>query len=57
VYNIQNNLSIKIGGANYSVLSWDGEIAFAFHINKVGYTALLETLLKQTIGTGLNMPY
>jgi hypothetical protein len=57
VYNIQNNLSIKIGGANYSVLSWDGEIAFAFHINKVGYTALLETLLKQTIGAGLNMPY
>ena len=56
-YNIQNNISIKIGGCNYNTLSWDGQIAFAFYINKIGYTGLLETLLKQTIGNGLPMPY
>ncbi len=57
VYNIQNNIPFQIGGSNYGAPSWDGEIAFAFYINGVGYMSLIETLLKQTIGTGLNLPY
>jgi len=57
VYDLQNNITIKIGGVNYSTPSWDGQIAFAFYINKIGYTVLLENLLKQSIGNGLAMPY
>ena len=57
VYNLQNDLNIRIGGNSYGVPSWDGQISFAFYSKKIGYMALIETLLKQTIGTGLNMPY
>ena len=57
VYNLQNNLNIRIGGNSYSIPSWDGEIAFAFYSKRTGYMALIEALLKQTIGSGLNMPY
>ena len=58
VYNLQNNINIRIGGNTYvSATSWDGEIGFAFYSRTIGVMPLIETLLKQTIGTGLNMPY
>lgn len=57
-YNLQNDLNIRIGGNTYaSATSWDGEIGFAFYSRTIGVMPLIETLLKQTIGTGLNMPY
>lgn len=55
-YNLQNNLNIRIGGNTFSS-SWDGEIGFAFYSRSIGNMVLIENLLRQSIGTGLNIPY
>ena len=57
-YNLQTTPNIRIGGNSYtSATSWDGEIGFAFYSRSIGNMAIIETLLKQTIGAGLNIPY
>ena len=56
VYNLQNDINIRIGGNTYAT-NWDGEIGFAFYMKRTGYITLIETLLRQTIGSSYSIKY